>query len=73
MPKLYTRNQGGETRYYGDLRDIGGGQIALRPPGTSMATTDKAVAVRLLAEQTLALGVPPKARPRPSVTSRVGS
>ena len=60
MPKLYTRNQGGETRYYGDLRDIGGGQIALRPPGSSRATTDKAVAVRLLAELTLELGVPPQ-------------
>ena len=58
MPKLYTRNQGGETRYYGDLRDIGGGQVALRPPGGSMATTDKAVAVRLLAEKTLDLGGP---------------
>ena len=32
MPKLYTRNQGGNLRYYADLRDIGGGQVALKPP-----------------------------------------
>lgn len=56
MPKLYTRDQGGETRYYGDLRDIGGGQVALKPEGSNRATTDKAVAVRLLAEKTLAVG-----------------
>ena len=60
MPKLYTRNQGGETRYYGDLRDIGGGQVALRAPGSSRATTDKAVAIRLLAEKTLEFGVVPE-------------
>lgn len=56
MPKLYTRDQGSKTRFYGDLRDIGGGQVALKPEGSSRATTDKAVAVRLLAEKTLALG-----------------
>ncbi len=55
MPKLYTRNQGGKTRYYGDFRDIGGGQLALRPEGSTRATDDKSVAQRLLAEKTLEL------------------
>ena len=41
MPKLYTRNQGGNLRYYADLRDIGGGQAALKAPGSSRATTDE--------------------------------
>lgn len=49
MPKLYTRNQGGKTRYYADLRDIGAGQVALRPVGSSRATTDQAEALKLLA------------------------
>ena len=38
MPKLYTRNQGGNLRYYADLRDIRGGQVALKAPGSSRAT-----------------------------------
>ena len=39
---LYTRVQGstGIARYYADLRDLGGGQLALRAPGSSRATTD---------------------------------
>jgi integrase len=48
MPKLYTRNQGGNIRYYADLRDIGGGQVALKPPGSRRATTDKTEAMKLL-------------------------
>ena len=40
--RLYTRVQGttGIVRYYADLRDLGGGQLALRAPGSSRATTD---------------------------------
>ncbi len=49
MPKLYTRNQGGKSRYYADLRDIGGGQAALRAPGQSRATTSQTEALKLLA------------------------
>lgn len=55
MPKLYTRNQGGKTRYYGDFRDIGGGQHALTPKGAKRATTDEMEAQRLLAQKTLEL------------------
>ena len=44
MPKLYTK---GKSRYYGDLRDIGLGQHALRPPGSSRATQDEAEALVL--------------------------
>jgi len=56
MPRLYTRNQGGQARYYADLRDVGGGQVALKPEGSTRATTDKTEATRLMAEQILALG-----------------
>ena len=56
MPKLYTRNQGGQSRYYADLRDIGGGQVALRPGGTNRATTDKDEAAQLLAGKIRELG-----------------
>ena len=51
MPKLYTRNQGGNLRYYADLRDLGGGQVALKPPGSSRATTDEIEAHKLLASK----------------------
>jgi len=51
MPKLYTRNQGGKVRYYGDLRDIGGGQVALKPPGSKRATCDETEALKLLARE----------------------
>jgi hypothetical protein len=51
MPKLYTRNQGGNIRYYGDLRDIGGGQVALKPPGSNRATSDETEALLLLARE----------------------
>jgi hypothetical protein len=49
VPNLYTRNQGGKSRYYGDLRDIGGGQIALKAPGETRATTSETEALKLLA------------------------
>ena len=48
MPKLYTRIQGDKSRYYGDLRDLGLGQHALRPPGSSRATQDEAEALVLM-------------------------
>ena len=51
MPKLYTRNQGGTPRYYADLRDINGGQVALKAPGSSRATTDEVEAYKLLASK----------------------
>ena len=40
--RLYTRVQGstGIVRYYADLRDLDGGQLALRAPGSTRATTD---------------------------------
>ncbi len=57
MPKLYTRNQGDQIRYYADLRDIGGGQVALKAPGSSRATTDKLEAAHLMAEKIRGLGV----------------
>jgi integrase len=64
MPKLYQRNQGGEARFYGDFRDIGGGQHALVPEGGKRATTDQMEATRLLAKKTLELtGLPPDAPP----------
>jgi integrase len=46
---VYRRNQGGKFRYYGDLRDIGGGQVALKAPGERFATTAEAEAQQLLA------------------------
>ena len=56
MPKMYTRNQGGEDRYYADLRDIGGGQVALRRPGSSRATTDHDEAAQLFADRIREVG-----------------
>lgn len=49
--RLYTRTRGGEARYYADLRDLGGGQVALCPPGRSRATTDRDVANKLLTDR----------------------
>jgi integrase len=56
MPKkrgnrLYTREQGGERRYYGDFRDyrdVGGGREALIPRGAERATTDEKLAQALV-------------------------
>lgn len=53
--RLYTRNRGGEVRFYADLRDLGGGQVALIPPGRTRATTDPDVAAKLLADRVRAL------------------
>lgn len=51
MTRLYTRNQGGIPRYYADLRSLGGGQVALKPPGSNRATSDEAEALKLLARE----------------------
>jgi integrase len=66
MPKLYTRNQGGTARYYADLRDIGGGQVALRPSGSTRATTDESEALKLLGRRIQELEAEP-----PSVNSGI--
>jgi integrase len=50
-PKLYTREQGGVLRYYADLRSVGGGRIALKAPGETLATTDPVIAAKLFAER----------------------
>ena len=52
--RIYTREQGGALRYYGDFRafsDIGGTQEALVAPGEKMATTDPLVAERLAGDR----------------------
>ncbi|MEN8374613.1 MAG: site-specific integrase [Gemmatimonadota bacterium] len=41
--RVYTRDRGGETRYYADFRDyahVGGGREALKAPGLTRATAD---------------------------------
>lgn len=48
MPHVFWRMQGGKRRAYGDLRDMGGRRIALKPPGDTRATTDEQVAEKLL-------------------------
>ena len=73
MPKLYTRNQGGNLRYYADLRDIGGGQVALKPPGSTRATTDEIEAHKLLARSRRSKGRLPPVAPRGSSHSSTGS
>ena len=52
MPKLYTK---GKSRYYADLRDLGLGQHALRPLGSSRATQDEAEALVLMGKMIEAL------------------
>ena len=59
MPKnrktrLYTRQRGGVTRFYADLRsytDVGGRREPLVAPGEKMATDDRTVAEVLLARR----------------------
>jgi integrase len=46
--RLYQRGGG---RWYADLRDIGGGREAMRPPSETYATTDYDVAVTLLSKR----------------------
>lgn len=50
-PHLFTRSQGGQLRYYADLRPIGGGREALIVKGETQATTDPLVAQALLTDR----------------------
>lgn len=45
--RIYTRDRGGEPRYYLDARDLGGKREALKPAGDTQATTDPDLALRL--------------------------
>jgi integrase len=49
--RIYTRNQGGAVRFYGDFRNIGGGREALAPKGEKLATTDPDIAAKLAADR----------------------
>jgi hypothetical protein len=49
-PRLYTRQQGGQLRYYADLRSLGRGRVALIPEGETLATADPVIAAKMLAE-----------------------
>jgi integrase len=49
--RIYTRTQGGETRYYADFRNVGGSREALKAKGESRATTDPTVAEKLAADR----------------------
>jgi integrase len=49
--RVYWRTQGGESRAYGDFRDLGGGREALRPDRNSPATTDPSIAEKLAADR----------------------
>jgi integrase len=53
--RIYWRNQGRETRAYADLRDLGGGLVALIPPNEKRATTDPEIAEELLLQRMTAL------------------
>jgi integrase len=49
-PRVRWRNQGGELRAYADLRDLGGGRVALIPPNEHFGTTDPEIAEELISE-----------------------
>lgn len=49
--RIYWRNQGEVLRAYADLRDLGGGQVALIATGEKRATTDPVVAEELLRQR----------------------
>lgn len=56
--RLYTRDQGGRRRYYGDFRDyadVGGGREALCPPGLRVAVTSRRVAEELVRQRLVEL------------------
>lgn len=53
--RIYTRDQGGEPRYYVDIRDLGGKQEALKPAGERRATSDYDLAVKLARERVKAV------------------
>jgi integrase len=46
--RIFWRDQGGALRAYADFRDLGGGRLALIPPGENRATTDPEIAEALL-------------------------
>lgn len=54
-PKIYTRMQGGQTRYWIDLRSYGGRREPLVPRGETLATTDPVIAQTLAADRLRAL------------------
>ncbi len=66
--RIYPRVQGssGAIRYYADLRDLGGGQLALKAPGSGRATSDPDQAIILLGKVLGDL----RAGKRPSKTAR---
>lgn len=47
--RIYWRDRGGARRAYVDLRDLGGGRLALIPPGDRQATSDRDIAQALAA------------------------
>ncbi len=49
--RVYTRTRNGVTRYYFDLRSLGGTQEALVAPGDRSATTDPDIAAHLAAKR----------------------
>ena len=50
-PRIYTRQQGGELRHYGDFRSYGGKQEALIAEGDALATTDPLIAQQLFSDR----------------------
>lgn len=50
-PHLYQRHQGGEPRWYADLRPAGGGREAMIPKGDTQATTDPVLAQKLFSNR----------------------
>jgi integrase len=50
-PRIYTRRQGGELRYYGDFRSFGGKQEALKAEDETLATTDPVIAQKLFTDR----------------------
>lgn len=49
--RIYTRARGGATRYYIDLRDLGGKREPLKVPGEQLATTDAELAEALAGQR----------------------
>ncbi len=70
--RLYAREQGGQVRYYADLRDLGGGRVALVAPGEKLATTDLDVAAELAAARVKGLEAGRRSRGLLGVRDDVG-
>src|SRR5690242_2396531 len=49
--RIFTREQGGAARYYGDFRHVGGGREALVAPNEKRATTDPTIAEALFGQR----------------------